>query len=373
MQTDFVSSAAELLDDAVERLRRYAEHETPSGDAAALDALAALLAERHRELGAEVERVAQPTGDHLVARWGPRDEPHVLLVGHHDTVWAKGTLGSMPVVLEDGVLRGPGVFDMKSGLVVVEMAMEVLRRCGTALARPVRLVVAADEEVGSPTARAVVEAEMAGAVAVLGLESPHPDGRFKSARFGSTRLRIAVTGRESHAALDPDAGISAIDELVDQLVAVRGIARGPGVLCNVGTISGGGRTNVVPAAAEAAVGLRFVDAAAERRVLPQLTALHPIRDGAVVEVEVVSSRPVWDVESAELLARVAAAAAAVGQEVGAAPAAGGGDTNAPGAAGIPTLDGLGPRGAGAHAAHEHIVVASLADRAALLASILARP
>jgi glutamate carboxypeptidase len=368
---DFSGAAAGLADDAVARLVAYARHETPTGDAQALNALADVLEERYRELGAQTERVARESGDHLVARWGDGDAPHVLLLGHHDTVWPRGTLDSMPVTEEDGVLRGPGVYDMKGGLVVAELAFEVLRRCGTPPARPVRLVVVADEEVGSPTARPLVEAHMAGAVAVLGLESPHPGGALKSARLGSTRVRIEVEGRAAHAALDPESGVSAVDELVDQLFAVREIMAGePTVLCNVGTVGGGGRTNVVPDRAAADIGLRFTDVATQERVLAALGRLTPVRAGADVVVRTLTSRPAWSDPDDDLLARVAEAGAAVGQEITGRPAAGGADTNIAGAAGIPTLDGFGPLGGGAHAPDERIETTSLPARAVLLASVL---
>jgi glutamate carboxypeptidase len=370
--SDFSGAAAALAGDALQRLVAYARHETPTGDATALDALADVLEERYRELGARTERVPQETGDHLVARWGDGDVPHVLLLGHHDTVWPQGSLGSMPLTVDGGVLRGPGVYDMKGGLVVVELAVEVLHRCGQRPARPVRLVVVADEEVGSPTARALVEAESEGAAAVLGLESPHPGGALKSARLGSTRVRVEVTGRAAHAALDPASGVSAVDELVDQLFAVRGIMSAePTVLCNVGTVDGGGRTNVVPDRAAADIGLRFPDTSTQQRVLAALARLTAVRPGAEVVVRTLTSRPAWSEPDDALLARVAAAGAAVGQQVTGRPAAGAADTNITGAAGIPTLDGFGPLGAGAHAPDERIETASLAERAALLASVLA--
>ncbi|MHA6618606.1 M20/M25/M40 family metallo-hydrolase [Pseudonocardia sp. DLS-67] len=368
---DFSGAAAALADDALTRLVTYARQETPTGDAAALDALADVLEGRYRELGAQTERVAHETGDHLVARWGAGDSPHVLLLGHHDTVWPHGTLGSMPLTVEDGVLRGPGVYDMKGGLVVTELAFAVLRECGMAPARPVRLVVVADEEVGSPTARPLVEAQMDGAVAVLGLESPHPGGALKTARLGSTRVRVEVTGRAAHAALDPGSGVSAVDELMDQMFAVREIMSAePTVLCNVGTVGGGGRTNVVPDHAAADIGLRFTDAATQDRVLAALGRLGAVREGAEVVVRTLTSRPAWSDPDEELLARVAAAGAALGQEITGRPAAGGADTNTAGAAGLPTLDGFGPLGGGAHAPDERIEVASLPERAALLAAVL---
>ncbi len=372
----FACAAASLLTPARQRLADYVRHETPTGDAEALDALADVLVARYDELGASVERVPSPTGDHVVARWGSESssEPHVLLLGHHDTVWPVGRLETMPLGDDAGTIRGPGVFDMKGGLIVAEMALEVLAQCGTTPSRPVRLVVSADEEVGSPTAREVVEANMSGAVAALGLESPHPDGGLKSARRGSTRVRIEASGREAHAALDLASGVSAVDELIDQLLAVRETVQAePSVLANVGTIGGGRRTNVVAGHAHAEIGLRFVDLQTERRVCDRLASLQPVRPGAQLDVQTLSSRPAWAPGGNEdLLGVVVKAGAAVGQNVTAAPAAGAADTNITGAAGLPTLDGFGPRGQGAHAAHEQIQADSLAERAALLASVLAR-
>ncbi|RIQ35758.1 M20/M25/M40 family metallo-hydrolase [Jiangella rhizosphaerae] len=378
-----MNGTAPDVDAMVDRLESYVRHETPTGDAARLDAFGEVLLARHRELGATVRRVAAPGGDHLVmehpGRGAKAGAAPVLFLGHHDTVWPVGQLdGPMPWRVADGVAHGPGAYDMKGGLVVMEAALELARDAGEAGGTgrpPVRVVVVADEEVGSPTASALVAEAARDAVAVLGFESPHPDGSLKSGRRGSTRLRLAVEGVEAHAALDPGAGISAVDELVDQLILVRSIVRhAPGdVLCNVGTIAGGGRTNVVPAAAHADIGLRFADAESERVVLDGLTSLRPIRSGAAVTAEVMSRRPTWapGEASAALLGTVRRAAATLDLRIGGAPAAGGADTNTTGSLGVPTLDGFGPRGAGAHAVHEQVVVASLEERARLVAAVLA--
>ncbi|WP_053203558.1 M20/M25/M40 family metallo-hydrolase [Jiangella muralis] len=374
-----MNGTAPDLDALLARLERYVRLESPTGDAARLDALGEVLLARHRELGATVRRVPAPAGDHLVMEHpgrGPQaGAAPVLFLGHHDTVWPAGHVdGPMPWRVADGVAHGPGAYDMKSGLVVMEAALE-LARSGGAGHPPVRVVVVADEEIGSPTAGALVAEAARDAVAALGFESPHPDGSLKAGRRGSTRLRLAVEGVEAHAALDPDAGVSAVDELVDQLILVRSIVRhAPGdVLCNVGTVAGGGRTNVVPAAAHADLGLRFADAESERVVLDGLTSLRPIRAGAAVTAEVLSRRPTWvpDETTAGLLGTVRRAAASIGQRVDGAPAAGGADTNTTGSLGVPTLDGFGPLGAGAHAVHEQVVVASLAQRAELVAAVLA--
>lgn len=366
----------------LERLEAYVRHETPTGDKARLDALGDRLVDQHSQLGGVAQRIPGAGGEHvIVAHPGSdkfSDEAPILLVGHHDTVWPVGTIDDdVPWRLTDGprgqIAHGPGAYDMKSGLVVIETALALLNELMLPH-RPIRVVVSADEEIGSPTATDVVTAAASGAVAALGFESPHPDGALKVGRRGSTRVRISVAGREAHAALDPEAGVSAIDELVDQLTRVRRIAaEAPGeVLCNVGTVAGGGKTNVVPAAASADIGLRFIDASTESSVLEAVRTLEPVRDGATVDVEILSRRPAWSPtpETDALFEQARAAAAAVGQELDGYPAAGAADTNTTGALGIPTLDGLGPVGAGAHAKHEQVVVASLPERAALVAALL---
>jgi len=359
----------------IERLREYVGHETPTGDTQALNAFADRLLTRYGELGGTARRVPMPTGDHVVADFpgrGPRaqDAP-LLFLAHHDTVWPVGQLrDTMPWREEDGIVHGPGVFDMKGGLVVLEAALEQVAGRDH---RPVRIIVVADEEIGSPSARELVTAESTGVYAVFGLEPPHPSGKLKTARRGSTRVRIEVTGREAHAALDPSRGVSAIDELIDQLILVRAlVSRYDDVLCNVGTITGGGRTNVVPGSAAADIGFRFADPATEREVLEVVTGLEPVRPDARLEVRVMSSRPAWQpsAATAELLEQVIAAGRSVGQQVGGAVASGAADTNLTGWLGLPTLDGLGPVGKGAHAVHEQVVAASLAERATLLAAII---
>ncbi|MFD7161003.1 M20 family metallopeptidase [Kribbella sp. NPDC059898] len=354
----------------IERLREYVGVETPTGDAAALNAFADRLATRYAGLGATVRRDPHPTGDHLIADFPGRADAPLLFLAHHDTVWPTGQLaGAMPWREQDGIIHGPGAFDMKGGLVVLETALEQIAGRDH---RPLRIVVVADEEIGSPSARALVTAEAEGVYAAFGFEPPHPNGDLKTSRWGSTRVRVEVTGREAHAALDPDSGVSAIDELVDQLIAVRRVVEAhANVLCNVGTISGGGRTNVVPGSASAEIGFRFVDPATEDAVLAAVKALEPRRD-ARLTVRILSNRPAWEPSGAtdELLARVIEAGREVGQEIGGAPASGAADTNLTGWLGVPTLDGLGPVGKGAHAVHEQVVAATLAERAALVAAII---
>ncbi|MFJ8471443.1 M20 family metallopeptidase [Kitasatospora sp. NPDC094011] len=372
-----LSARARTLAGAVRRrCTDLARIESPSGDAPRLDALAEELAAGFRATGATARREPGPAGDHLVLEWEGRDEtlPHLLIVGHHDTVWPVGTLADWPVAEQDGRLTGPGVVDMKGGLAILEGALALLADLGQRPHRTVRLVVVSDEEVGSPDGRRLVERQLRGAAAVLGLEPPHPDGRLKTARRGSTRVRLTVTGREAHAGNDSHDGVSAVDELVDQLVLVRGLAGQPGTELNAGRISGGSRANVVAGRAEAELGLRFSTVEAQRRTLDNLARLTALRPGARVRTEVLSSRPAWPERTGNpLLRHVRSLAAVLGQQLDGAPAGGAGDTNLPGSRGLPTLDGFGAVGAGAHARHEYIRLDQLAPRIALLAALLAVP
>lgn len=358
---------------ALDRLAQLTEIESPSLDVAASERIAALLAGWWRTAGAHVLTVRTDAGVSLVADVAGEGDPW-LLVGHSDTVWPVGTLhGEVPWVDAGDVVRGPGVYDMKSGLLVMLAAAERLRGRRH---RAFRVVVVCDEEVGSPTTADLLRRSAEGARAAIGFESPHPDGALKIGRRGSTRLRLRVTGRASHAALDPENGVSAIDELVDQLQSLRAIVRDPHlpseVLCNVGTIRGGGRANVVPAEAEAEIGLRFLDPETEDRVMSAIRALRPKRAGAALRIDLLSHRPAWRRSAAddEVLSDISRAAAGIGQRIAGRPAAGAGDANLLGSLGVPTVDGFGPRGGGAHAVDEHIIVASFAERVALLEAVL---
>ncbi|MDL9978349.1 M20/M25/M40 family metallo-hydrolase [Microbacterium sp. ASV49] len=360
--------------DALVRLERLARIESPSWDVPASERMAAVLAEWWEAAGARVHLERTDAGTSLIAEVDGVGAP-LLLVGHSDTVWPHGALdGDVPWSVDGDTVRGPGVYDMKSGLLVMIAAVERVR---ARRHRAVRAVIVCDEEVGSPTTQDVLRTWADGVAAAIGFESPHPDGALKVGRRGSTRVRLSVRGRAAHAALDPANGVSAIDELVDQLVAVRAIVTEPGlpseVLCNVGTIAGGGRANVVPADATAEIGLRFLDAATERRVLDAMRSLEPVRDGAVIEARILSHRPAWGPSAADdrLLGRIAAAGRGIGQEITGRPASGAGDTNLLGSLGIPTVDGFGPRGGGAHAVTEHAFLSSLEERIDLLEAVLA--
>ncbi|NMH79460.1 M20 family metallopeptidase [Pseudonocardia xinjiangensis] len=346
--------------------------ESPSADLAAVAASADAVARvGTRVLGVAPERLVAEGRSHL--RWRLGDgPPRVLLLGHHDTVWPVGSLATHPFRVDAGVLRGPGCFDMKAGLVV---GMHALRLAGaTAPGRPgVTLLVTGDEELGSPTSRVLVEADAAGCAAALVLEAAADGGALKTERKGVSLYRITVTGRAAHAGLEPERGINATVELAHQLLAVHALADpGRGTTVTPTLMSAGSASNTVAASGEVTVDVRVRDTAEQRRVDAGIRALRPVLPGARVEVAGGPNRPpLAAAASEEPFGRAVRLAAELGLPPPARAAVGGGsDGNFTAGVGTPTLDGLGATGGGAHADDEHVVVADLPGRAALVAALV---
>ncbi|MPY38364.1 M20 family metallopeptidase [Streptomyces adustus] len=379
--TELLALARTFGDSVLERWERLVSLETPSADPGRAAVFGKDLA---AGLAATADRIGHPSGpggDHLVAYWNGRGTPddgpgtgHTLLVAHSDTVFEAGTIARRPFTLaKDGdTVTGPGVFDMKGSLVAVELAMDLLSRTGAAPRRPVRLVVVNDEEIGSPDGSRLVARHAEGAHAVLGLEPPLPGGALKIGRRGVARVRLSVRGVGAHAGLDAALGVSAIDELVDQLASLRATAASlPDAALNVGTITGGTRANVVADHAEAEIGLRYATPETEQALLGALLTPTPVRERAVLSARTLSHRPAWAMDPANpLAAELVALAGTWGLKLPLGSSGGAGDTNLTGALGIPTVDGLGPAGAGAHGEDEHASLSSLLERAALIAAFL---
>ncbi len=340
--------------------------ETPSEDPAALRRGTDAVAELGRRLLA-ADPVELDTGG-APCLWWRFGTPRVLLLAHLDTVWPLGTVSRWPFAVRDGLATGPGAFDMKAGLVQGLFALATLAdRDG------VGLLVTGDEEIGSPASRAVVEDRARGLEAVLVLE-PSLDGALKTARKGVASYRLRVAGRAAHAGLEPERGANALVELAAQVLAVARLAdpqRGTTVTPTVARA--GTAVNVVPALAEAAVDVRVPDAAEQRRVTAAFAALRAGAAGTRLTVEGGENRPPLDPSaSAALFARARAVAGGLGLgPLAAARVGGGSDGNLTAGVGTPTLDGLGAVGAGAHAEGEHVVVAAMAERAALVAALAA--
>jgi glutamate carboxypeptidase len=356
---------------SVQLLEHLVGLESPSGDVERLATLRDVLVAEFAAAGVAVEIEPGDAGDHLVADLPGSGAGHVLVVGHYDTVWPAGRLAEAPFTITGDLATGPGVFDMKAGLVSLLWAVRQVQD----LPHPVRIVLTADEEVGSPSGAGVVTAACHGAVAVYGLEPPLADGTLKVGRRGVARFRLSVTGKAAHAGLDADAGLSAIDELVDQLNALRAAVPGTSARSlNVGRIAGGTRANVVAGAAEAEIGARFATAADEAALVAAFDTMAPVRAGASVRVESLSRRPAWEPERSQALAsHVVSLAARLGENVFTDVSGGAGDTNLTGAAGVPTVDGLGPRGKGAHAPGETVEVPSILQRGRLLRDLFFDP
>ncbi|MBK5297902.1 MAG: M20 family metallopeptidase [Vicinamibacteria bacterium] len=368
-----LAAADSHRDWAVALIEDLVRLESPSGDVAALNRCGGALAHHMTALGGRVTPIAAPgAGDHLRAEFGT-GESQVLVLGHFDTVWPVGQLERMPVRLEDGRLYGPGSFDMKAGIAQALLAVRAI--ADTHRRRPHRLVMlwTTDEEIGSTTSRGLIESEARRSRAVLVLEPSLPGGALKTARKGVGEFRVRANGIASHAGVDPTRGASAIHELAWQVTRLTELTDpATGVTVNVGLISGGSRSNVVADLAEAVVDVRIPTMADAARVTSAITQLVPRDSRVQIEVSGGIDRPPLERTSqvAALFDLAAVIAADMGRTLAEGATGGGSDGNFTAALGIPTLDGLGAEGDGAHALHEHVLVESLAFRAALVAGLI---
>lgn len=360
-------------------LARLALAESPTLDRESQKAPFAILAEELERIGFAVRSLpGQEVGDHLEAAPEGRDPqaPYQLLVGHMDTVWPRGTVEQMPVRVEGDRLSGPGVYDMKGGLVQMIFALNALRELGfEPPLRPVALVNS-DEEVGSRESAAHIERLARAAARAFVLEpSFGPSGKLKTARKGVGRFTVRIEGRASHAGLQPEQGVSAILEAshqVQRLFALNDHDRG--VTVNVGTIDGGMRANVIAPEVTAVVEARVPTAADAERVEQAIRGLEPIEEGITVAVEGGFGRPPLErtERNRALWEAAERAAGELGIEIEEAAVGGASDGNTT-SLHTATLDGLGPVGDGAHAPHEYVVLSQMPERAALLAMLLMEP
>ncbi len=375
----FVDQTRSRQAEWLEALRSLVEHESPSRDKPALDALARVLAGRFEAIGGKVRVVANPDGgDHLIARFfdegvsGPGLKP-TLIVGHFDTVWPVGTLAGMPFRVEGGQAFGPGVYDMKASLVLVEFALGAIRDLGLRPTRPVEVLLTSDEEIGSPSSRALIEERAGSSHVALIVEPALADGSLKTARKGVGHYRITVEGKAAHAGVEPEKGISAVDELARIVLGLHALSDPAiGTSVNVGVIEGGTTSNVVAARASAQVDIRAKTLVQAQALDEAIRAIRPRHPEARLAVEGGFNRPPMERTPAgvALFERARAIGRAIGLELGEGATGGGSDGNFTAALGVPTLDGLGVRGAGAHARHEQVDLASLPERAAVLAGLL---
>ena len=349
--------------------------ESPSDDRAAVNRCGDELASRLESLGGALTRVpSAASGDHLRASFGAGSR-QIMLLGHFDTVWPVGQLATMPLKREGGKLFGPGVFDMKAGIGLATLATRALIDRDALGDCRIVMLWTTDEEVGSRTSRALIEAEATRSDAVLVFEPSLPGGGLKTSRKGVGQFELIARGVSAHAGLDPGKGVSAIRELARQIIAIDGLQDpASGVTLTVGVVSGGTRANVVPAEARATIDARAVTRADADRVQRSMRALAPQLAGARIEVTGGFDRPPLERTAAveRLFLEAQSVAAEIGIALGEGSAGGGSDGNFTGALGVPTLDGIGAIGDGAHAIHEHVEIDALIPRAATIAGLLAR-
>jgi glutamate carboxypeptidase len=349
--------------------------ESPSDDPAAVNRCGAELAARLEAIGGKVTRVPSASaGDHLRVGFGGGAR-QILLLGHFDTVWPVGQLARMPMKREGGRLYGPGVFDMKAGIGVAALATRAILDRGDLHDCQITMLWTTDEEIGSATSRALIETEAVKSAAVLVFEPSLPGGGLKTSRKGVGQFEMIARGVSAHAGLEPGKGVSAIRELAKQILAIDDLQDpANGVTLTTGVISGGTRANVVPAEARATIDARAITRADADRVQRAMRGLTPLTPGAQIEVKGGFDRPPLERTPAvaELFELAKAVAADIGVKLEEGSAGGGSDGNFTAALGVPTLDGIGAIGDGAHALHEHVEIDALIPRAATIAGLLQR-
>jgi len=358
------------------QLEEIVTRESPTLDKAAVDRLAHYLQERTRELDGDVTVYPQESyGDLTVASWSGAGETvgSILVMTHIDTVWPLGTIDRLPYLIEGDIGRGPGIFDMKASVAMMLEALAMVRE-RRAPHRAIRWLINTEEEVGSPASRALIESLARESDYVLCLEPPVPPiGSLKTSRKGVGRFTMRIHGRASHAGADPEKGISAIQELANQIHYLHSLTDfALGTTVNVGVVHGGTRPNVVAAEAEAEIDLRVATIDEAGRVVEAIRQTRPRLLGTAVTVEGGLNRPPMERTPAVVAAfeRAREIGAGMGLALTEAGTGGGSDGNFTAAAGATTIDGLGCPGDGGHAEHEHILIPGLFERTALLFGLL---
>ena len=373
---DRLRGLATKREQMVETIREFAEIESPSDDKAACDRMGEFLGQKFATLGGTIRfHPAEKYGNNLQVDFPGREPVQpVLLLGHFDTVYPIGTLAKMPCHAADGRLYGPGVLDMKSGIAMMIFAIEALREWHGELPRPVTVFLVSDEEVGSYSSRAITMRLARQSAGVLVLEPAAGRGAVKTARKGVGEYTLHVSGVASHAGLDPGKGHSAIVEMARQITAIWKMNDlKQGVSANPGVIRGGTRTNVVAAEATVEIDVRVRQAQQARALDRKLRSLRSVDKVCKLTIEGGINRMPMERTAGvvALYKKARAIAATIGWKLEEAAVGGGSDGNFTAGIGVPTLDGMGGDGEGAHALHEHIVIAELARRTLLLAGMIA--
>ena len=375
MSNELVAFFSAQQDSMTDILIELVEIESPSGDKAAVDRMGKRVAELMHEVGGEVEVFPRDhAGDLVLGRWpGNPEGRKITLLCHMDTVWPVGTLTERPVRIEDGRLFGPGAYDMKAGIVIALTALRGLSQIGLQAVGPIAMLCTGDEEIGSSASRGLIEELAAESGLVLCLEPALPGGLVKTARKGVGFFHLRVRGRPAHAGANHEQGINAIEEAARHILSLQALTDyDRGTTISVGRVRGGTATNVVPAECEFWVDFRVETLKEAKRLTKTIEEMQPIHPGAKLEVTGGLNRPpmVRDATMQRTFKQARRIAAVLDLELEEESTGGGSDANFTAAMGIPTLDGLGAVGDGAHSVTENVQVASLPIRAALLTSLL---
>jgi len=359
-------------------IRELVERETTSREESSLNEIARFVARQLQMVGGEIDLTEQSGfGTHLRASFDYQHDPgtrRLLVIGHLDTVWPIGTIDKMPFhITPEGRAHGPGIFDMKSGIAIAIEALRTIDTMRLKTQRPITLLLTCDEEIGSRTSRPLVEEEAKRAAAALVLEPPLAGGVVKTGRKGIGAFTVRALGRAAHSGLDPDKGVNAIVELAYQtqrMMALNDYERG--ITINVGMFNGGTALNVVPAEATAKIDVRFWTTQDGERIIDAIRNLTPVDPESRLEITGGVNRPPMprDEKNIALFEHARGLAAELGFDLRDQVVGGGSDGNFTAAMGVPTLDGLGVDGTGAHAENEHIIVSDIPRRAALLTRLM---
>lgn len=358
----------------IRTLARWVNQDSPTLHKASVDTMGQMLVQAFTAEGGVLVTTHPQTdfGDHYTLIFGS-GSGQILLLCHFDTVWPMHEAQRRPFTVKNGVGRGPGSHDMKGGIVIALFALQALRALNLTPGKKITLLLTSDEEVSSPTSRKIIEAAGRQSDVCFVLEGSHHRSRLTTSRKGVGRFTLNVTGKAAHAGVEPQKGASAIEELARQiqfLHALNDFERG--ITVNVGVISGGERPNVVAPRASAQIDVRVQSRTDGEWLAQKILNLQPQTPGCSVEVLGGITR--WPFEETAaglaLFEKAQKIAESLGFEVEKFASGGGSDGNFTAALGVPTLDGLGTLGGGAHALHEHVVLESLPQRAALLATLL---
>lgn len=366
-----------LEDETIRFLKEIVEIESPTTDREAVNLVGELIKSKVKALEGTIE--IEPSGqadrgDHIIARWqgiDPSLKP-ILVLAHMDTVWKKGTLKEMPFRVDGNKIYGPGIFDMKGAIVFILTAIEIMQKLGLPFKRPITCLFNSDEEMNSSTSRGVIDREARKSKYALILEGGVGDAVITS-RKGILYFKVTAKGKSSHAGMDHEKGINAIEEIAHQILAIqKKTDYSRGTTLNCGIVNGGTRTNVIPAEAILEVDSRVPTKEEEERIVREMESLTPVLKGVELDIYTLIKRPPMDRSDGviQLYEKTKQLAEELGFDLPETSTGGISDGNLTAAIGVPTLDGLGPVGDGAHAVYEHIEKDKISQRIALLVRLL---